>query len=113
MPLKDTIVNDTVELITRIIVVTCPQGQLAARVTRERLSPVHRLDRRPSDIHLKRLEKRGRLWALPNELLNRREKLMKTVLVRAEATGVFARGMAQGEGDATVKHHVELVGRMV
>ena len=40
MPLKDTIVNDTVELITRIIVVTCPQGQLAARVTREGLSRV-------------------------------------------------------------------------
>ena len=39
MLLKDTIVNGTVELITRVIVVTCPQSQLAARVTREGLSP--------------------------------------------------------------------------
>ena len=38
---------------------------------------------------------------------------MKTVLVRAEATSVFARGTVQGKGDATVKHHVELVSRMV
>ena len=53
------------------------------------------------------------MWAVPNEHLNRREKLMEAVLGRAETTGVFARGTVQGEGDATVKHHVELVGRVV
>jgi hypothetical protein len=50
---------------------------------------------------------------LPNELLNRRKDLMKTILVRAEATSILARGAGQRKGGATVEHHVELVSRMV